>query len=906
MIGSTLSHYRIVAELGRGGMGIVYKAEDTKLDRTVALKILPASALTSEDDRARFYREAKAAAQLNHPHIAAIHEIDEAVPEGGSSEEPRPFIAMEYIDGVSLEDKAKEAPMSLEETVRLASQIALALEAAHEKNIVHRDIKSANVMLTEKGVAKVLDFGLAKTAHSTMLTRMGSTLGTAAYMSPEQARGLDVDHRTDLWALGVVLYELVAGRLPFGGDYEQAVTYSILNEDPQPLTAIRTGVPMGLEWIVSKLLAKNTDERYQSAKDLVVDLKTVDLSQAGMSRNTSVASMPVAPAAAKSSTFELTKRLHPAVLIAIAAVILVSGYFLGAGSSDARTDATMKRVTQAVPLGALIGALDISDDGNRVAFASSTIQVLNLTQGTMRTYDAPGVYVHLAFSPDGERLLLTTSTGISILSLDSGSVVDVMTTTEGGPRAEWVDQETIVFEDVTSVYERSLTSGEVRAVVVLDSLEGQYDLDFPMMLPDGKTMVATAQYRGEGDRIGFWDLESGENKGVIDLPGLRPQWIDSGHLVFVMNGDIMAMPFDLNELKQAGPLISLDQNVRPEGFSLSQEGTLAHVGAQVGVVNNSLPIVPMILRQVEATMMTVSPFEEHPSAIYRSGRVNPDGTKAAVVVESEVGDLGVAASNIWILDFETGTRRAITADGFSDYPAWSVTGDSLYYINTEGNDALMVRAATGRGGETLLLETAIPGLVDLTISPDGKTALMAGGLSTTMDAASEILFWDLDNSASTLPGDWDKVLQTPNGNPRHFDFSPDGKYFAYEDQGAIFVQSIEDFDSTPYNVWDNGKSLPRWAHDGSQLYVRDDVSGGDGIEVQLDPVFSTIGAPTDYSQYWYVMQGDLFDTFPEKDVFLTGYPDPSIDPGIASDSTVADIDLRLIVNLTNELSRSNN
>lgn len=191
------------------------------------------------DDRARFYREAKAAALLNHQNIASVFEIDEAVPEGAGSDDLRPFIAMEFIDGQSLEQRAKEGPLKLEEAVAFATQIANALEAAHEKNIVHRDIKSANVMLTSKGDAKVLDFGLAKTVHSTMLTRMGSTVGTFTYMSPEQTRGEDVDGRTDLWALGVVLYELISGRLPFKGGYEQAVTYSIMNEDPEPLTAIQ-------------------------------------------------------------------------------------------------------------------------------------------------------------------------------------------------------------------------------------------------------------------------------------------------------------------------------------------------------------------------------------------------------------------------------------------------------------------------------------------------------------------------------------------------------------------------------------------------------------------------------------------------------------------------------------------
>ena len=238
MVGKSLSHYQIEAELGRGGMGIVYRATDTKLDRQVAIKVLPSSALSSEDDRARFYREAKAAAQLHHAHIASVFEIDEAVPEGSKDDDLRPFIAMELIEGDSLDARIQKGPLSLEEAVRIGSEIASALEAAHEKDIVHRDIKAANVMLTSKGAAKVLDFGLAQTAASTKLTRMGSTLGTVAYMSPEQARGEQVDARTDLWSLGAVLYEMIAGRPAFPGDYEQAVVYEILNQDPEPLTAV--------------------------------------------------------------------------------------------------------------------------------------------------------------------------------------------------------------------------------------------------------------------------------------------------------------------------------------------------------------------------------------------------------------------------------------------------------------------------------------------------------------------------------------------------------------------------------------------------------------------------------------------------------------------------------------------
>jgi len=304
MVGKKLSHYKIIAELGRGGMGIVYKAEDTKLDRMVAIKVLPAAALSNDSDRARFYREAKAAAALTHPHIAIIHSVDEAVPEGASGEELRPFIAMEYVDGETLEDQIEKAPLKLNEAVRIATEIASALQLAHEKKIVHRDVKSANVMLTVKGTAKVLDFGLAQTAASTKLTRLGSTLGTISYMSPEQARGEEVDRRTDIFSVGVILYEMISGSLPFGAEYEQAIIYSILNEDPEPLTALRTGVPMELERIVEKCLAKDAARRYQHCDDLIADLQAIEVESLKKGSGTrtvtglSKSALPIRPEAA--------------------------------------------------------------------------------------------------------------------------------------------------------------------------------------------------------------------------------------------------------------------------------------------------------------------------------------------------------------------------------------------------------------------------------------------------------------------------------------------------------------------------------------------------------------------------------------------------------------------------------
>jgi len=257
-------------------MGVVYKAEDTKLERIVAIKFLPHHIAANAEERERFKIEAKAAAALNHPNIATIYAIEEVDGEM--------FIVMEYIDGRELRKIATSKQLSVNSIIDIAMQIAEGLKAAHVKGITHRDIKSSNIMVTESGQVKIMDFGLAKIGGDLHLTKSGTTLGTAAYMSPEQARGEKVDHRTDIWSFGVVLYEMISGRLPFRGEYESAMMYSILNEEPEPLTSLRSNVPMDLERVVAKMLAKNPAERYQHVDELPVDLKTIDLSATGTSR----------------------------------------------------------------------------------------------------------------------------------------------------------------------------------------------------------------------------------------------------------------------------------------------------------------------------------------------------------------------------------------------------------------------------------------------------------------------------------------------------------------------------------------------------------------------------------------------------------------------------------------------
>jgi len=259
--------YSILEEIGHGGMGVVYKAEDLKLKRSVALKFLPPHLMDSPELKERFLIEAQAAAALSHPNICIIHEVGEA--------EGRPYIAMEHVEGETLRDRIKKGPLKPEEALDIVTQVAAGLSDAHRKGIIHRDIKSANIMVTEKCQAKVMDFGLAKLRGGSSLTKSQTTLGTVAYMSPEQARGDDLDHRTDLWSLGVVLYEMLAGELPFKGDHDQTVIHAILHREPKPLGKTRPGLPPGLEEIVLQALAKNPADRYQTMEELREDLEAV-------------------------------------------------------------------------------------------------------------------------------------------------------------------------------------------------------------------------------------------------------------------------------------------------------------------------------------------------------------------------------------------------------------------------------------------------------------------------------------------------------------------------------------------------------------------------------------------------------------------------------------------------------
>ncbi|MFA9454311.1 MAG: serine/threonine protein kinase, partial [Candidatus Aminicenantaceae bacterium] len=259
-IGTKISHYKILEKIAEGGMGTVYKAEDTKLKRTVALKFISREAVQDHQTRTRFIQEAQAAACLNHPNINTVYEIEEA--------DGRIFIAMEFIEGKNLKQTLRSDPMTLSENLDIAIQIACGLEEAHEQGFVHRDIKSSNIMITPKGQVKIMDFGLVKMLHGTQITRTAMVMGTVAYMSPEQAQGKAVDRRSDIWSLGVILYEMFGGQLPFQGDTEASYLYSIVHESPAPLKEIKPDVPVEIQKVITRALKKNPDDRHDSASEM--------------------------------------------------------------------------------------------------------------------------------------------------------------------------------------------------------------------------------------------------------------------------------------------------------------------------------------------------------------------------------------------------------------------------------------------------------------------------------------------------------------------------------------------------------------------------------------------------------------------------------------------------------------
>lgn len=814
MIGQTISHYQILEKLGEGGMGVVYKAQDTKLNRTVALKFLPShmsrqtevGQAASEQDKARFMQEAQAAAALNHSNICTIHGIEESGKDA--------FIIMEFIDGKTLRQRAEESPLKVKEAINIAVQIAHGLAAAHEKGIVHRDMKSANVMITEKGDIKIMDFGLAKIAKgSALLTKQGTTLGTIAYMSPEQARGDKIDRRTDIWSLGVILYEMLTGRLPFRGEFEQAMIYSLLNEEPEPVTALRSGVPLDLERIISKAMAKDPSSRYQHADELAVDLKAVRATTPSSSRavSTSVSKAEVPVVLNKAFT------LSPVWTAVIFAVTLVLGLVIGwltvpqhpsLALSVTRFILSFERTTQTDG----ITSHAISPDGSKLAYLQRSGSNEQLFIREMDKLEARPISsvrgltsTQLVFSPDGKWLAFSFHGKLSKLSLAGGTPIAICDLPRNSS-ISWGDGGMIVLQKAWGSHlwiVSSEANSTPRPLTTLKLEDGERGHMLPRTMPGGTHALFTIWTGGafEDALIAVVDLATGAHRVVI-RGGSDARYVPSGHVVYSRGATLMAVPFDLKSMEPVGESLPAMDNVRFAGdagsssLSVSSNGTAVYVPGQV-------TYTPTIVSLYEGGKKV----RDIPTGGKNFGDpfFSPDGKKLGVILFGSTYHLGV-------YELHRDLLTQVTFSGDNWRAAWVGDGSRISYSsNISGSYQIHTITSDGSGSpEKLFDQGGNP--FPSSWSPDGK---LLAYVVTGKETSDDIWLYTREGEPPLRPLLQGKDEET---SPK---ISPDGRWMAYvsneSGEDAVFIKPFP----TGEGKWrvSNGKGTqPRWSSDGKRLY----------------------------------------------------------------------------------------
>ena len=818
-------------------MGIVYQAQDTKLDRTVAIKVLPPGALTTDDDRARFYREAKAAAALNHPNIAQIYEIDE---EGGS-----PFIAMEFIDGRMLSEEIKSGPLKLEEVLRIALQIASALSAAHAKDIVHRDIKSANIMLASDGTVKVLDFGLAKTQQSTQLTRMGSTLGTVAYMSPEQARGDEVDGRTDLYSLGTVLYEMVAGRLPFSGEYEQAVVYGILNEMPEPLTAVRTGVPMELERIVFKALSKDKDIRYQTASGIIADLKGLQTGASGVSRRSMPAMSAVQPSPSGVSASDTTSYAAaapepsktssgvPTWVWAAIPLLLMVGLAIGwlvspTGGPEGTTAVLRARLILEDAKSPLWASLT-PDDKTLFYEGINPVRILahDLATGQNRDVERSAGGRFPTVSPDGRWVyFMNQDLNQWWRAPVSGGVAAPLPGAFSSRRvgAGFAQDGTLVFSDSSWTLQNVRADGSIGDYARRDTLDGPNGLIRSVRSPSGQFALYNAVGLGFAP-VRIYRLESGEEKQRVMDASFAHTITQSGHVLSVQEPlfsaapQTYATPINLKTGELEGATVAIGARSYPSVVSPSGLLVYEELGDQTGQAR------PSTLYRVTSSGIA-EPVAEMPGVM--SGEFSMSGTGERVVVASlpELRQL----ADIFIMDLTRDTNTRLTREGGYDLPVWGAGDRTVFFDQQQENGWVILRRNADGTGVNEVQLPHIRDIGDQSLSDDGRYLLFN-------DAPLDLYVHDYETDSTRMVLDLAEGIVKPN-------FSADNRYVVYlRSAGNSWCGSVEVVDTSgngePIQIQDQG-CYPKWSPDGLGIYM-ENQGVITRIPVTTDPVFRQTG-----------------------------------------------------------------
>jgi serine/threonine protein kinase/Tol biopolymer transport system component len=801
MIGQTISHYRIVEKLGEGGMGVVYRAQDTKLDRAVALKFLPAQLLGNVEVRKRFEREAKSSAALSHPNLCRVYEIDEA--------DGKTFLAMELIEGESLDRKIARGPLKLDEALSIGQQVAKGLEAAHKRGIVHRDIKPENIMVGEDGHVTIMDFGLAQLAEASRLTKTDETMGTVAYMSPEQTEGSGTDHRTDIWSFGVVLYEMVSGQQPFKGDYDKAVMYSILNQEPEPLTGLRTGVPMELELLVDKCLAKDSARRYQGLGETAVDLKTLaEKLKAARStiRKTTISPLKQDEAAREPRTIR-RQRLTKVLLTGFASVatlIAVAAVFWPRGTE---APPPLRKWTLTAP--GEINNPVISPDGRYIAYATEdrplrTLWVRDLSQEEARMVAGPGNLGPPFWSPRSDALAFQDGDDLKRVSPTGGAAA---TLCEGGTYGAWTrDGSSIVFSRENEFYIVSAQGG--RPTLLFKSEHGARQVADPSFMPSehGQSkllyVAAAGGPTGRSDSEVFLrDLAAGETVSLAK--GNKPIYSSSGHLIYESieaPAGIWALPFSLDTYKPVGEPFVIRENA--SNPSVSSDGTLVYR------VSEDDSAMRLVWRDRGGKLLgTIG----QPQSVMVYPSLSPDGGRVAV--RGEEGE-----RSIWIHEVNRPVKSRLPGPTTSG-GLWSASGLELVFSATEvgAQPPRIFRRASDGSGEPVLLHASDQNDFVSDWSADGRIILYDHGLST-------VDVWYLkENDDGT--GFRATPFLTGTFLEKAAKISPDGKFVAYvsDESGRydVYVQRFPEGGRKRQISLDGGIQ-PRWRRDGSELfYVKD-------------------------------------------------------------------------------------
>jgi len=878
MIGQRLGPYEITAKLGEGGMGEVYRATDTKLKREVAIKVLPQEFTADPERLARFEREAQLLAQLHHPNIASIFGLEE-------SSDVRALV-MELVEGPTLADRLTSGPLPLAESLAIAVQIAQALDEAHAKGIIHRDLKPQNVKASMEGTVKVLDFGLAKAmdplgtasgpgsasqlAASPTLTlgatQMGMILGTAAYMSPEQAKGFTVDKRADIWAFGVVLYEMLTGARLFEAPTVPETLAQVLTRTPD-LDALPASTPPAIRRLLRRCLERNPKNRLHDVADARIVLDDV-LSGRHVEGS---AAMPGATEPARGL-------LRPPVVAAVTAAAIALGIAIGwlshrPASPDPMLDS---RWALAIPDGLTLSTADmpqvaISRDGLQQAMVvvdgSGIPRLLLRRANEFEPRLLPGTERAATpfFSPDGAWIGFFRDTSLYKMPVSGGPPVRLAESSDGNRGATWSRDGFVYFspDSTTSILRVSENGGEVRPVTQLDAARNERTHRWPQALPGGDGVlftcdtVASTEYYDDA-RIEVVRPSTGERKVLVEGSS-QARYSPSGHLVFARGGSLYAVAFDPRSLEVHGAPVEVAQGVATNVGSGAVMFALSESGAALWMPGGPTAVYRLVWidRTGRETEVPVPP------APYNEAALSPDGRKVALVG----GEGGV--SDLWISDLERGTLTRLTTGEIARNPVWTPDGARVAYSIQparpgDGEFKIAWRPADGsRDAETLLSGPDAPS--PRAFAAAGRVLLLDNGVDQMKSGGS---IWELPMASGSKP----RQLVAGPFTASEPSVSPDDRWLAYvsdeSGQNNVYVRPYPSGEGR----WQISLRLgiePRWSHDGRELFYRADsvlyrvtIDTSHGFSAgRPEPLFDRVASGSQISTYSLSPDGKRFLTF---------------------------------------------